>query len=245
MQNEPDAPYSTTNLILNCVSIASILLLVNLSLQILGCSNDSPPESTEKTVNIQAKKQNVIIAAFGDSLSAGYGLPADYSFPARLEKSLLEKGISASVINAGISGDTSAGGLSRTEWTLADKPDIVILELGANDGLRGLDPGKMKENLDAIIKKLQNNNVAVLLAGMKAPRNLGLGYARKFDSVFPDLAEKYDIPLYPFFLEGVAGRMDLNLDDGLHPNKQGVDEIVRRILPHLTPLICEVVDNCP
>jgi len=228
------------------VSIASIFILVNLSLQIQACSSGSDSDSKQRTGRLpQGGKEEVKIVALGDSLTSGHGLPDDYSFPVRLEKALREKGVSVSVVNAGISGDTSAGGLSRVDWTLENKPDIVILELGANDGLRGLDPGAMKKNLDAIITKLQQNNVIVLLAGMKAPMNLGYGYTKKFNSTFEDLADKHDIALYPFFLEGVAGRFDMNQDDGMHPNKKGVDEIVKRIIPHLMPLVCEIAADCP
>lgn len=228
------------------VSIASLFILVNLSLQILACSNGPDNDSKQQAGRLSpAGKEEVKIVAFGDSLTAGYGLPDDYSFPARLEKALREKGVSVSVVNAGISGDTSAGGLSRVDWTLENKPDIVILELGANDALRGLDPGEMKKNLDAIITKFQQNNVVVLLTGMKAPMNLGFVYMKKFDSTFEDLADKHDIALYPFFLEGVAGRLDMNQDDGMHPNSKGVDEIVKRIIPHLLPLVCEIAADCP
>lgn len=135
------------------------------------------------------------------------------------------------VHNAGVSGDTSAGGLARLDWALAGPVDLVIVELGANDGLRGLDPGETERNLDAIIGKLKDRGIAVLLAGMRAPPNMGDDYARAFDGLYGRLAAEHDVPLYPFFLDGVAARPDLNLDDGIHPNAEGVEIIVTRIAP--------------
>jgi len=171
------------------------------------------------------------ITVLGDSLSAGYGLEAAEAFPARLEDTLRSSGLDIRVINAGVSGDTTAGGLSRLEWALADDPDLVIVELGGNDALRGLDPDQTAANLDAILKHLMDRDVQPILAGMRAPRNLGVDYYNKFDRIYPQLAARYDIPYYPFFLEGVAGHPELNLADGIHPNPDGVAEIVRRILP--------------
>jgi len=179
------------------------------------------------------------ILAFGDSLTAGYGLPADKSFAAQLEKRLRDEGRPVRVTNAGVSGDTSSGGLARLDWSLEDRPDLVVLELGANDGLRGLSPERMRENLDAMIRRSLDTGARVILAGMRAPVNWGLAYRKDFDSVFPDLAEKFDIPLYPFFLEGVALDPSLVLDDGLHPNAAGVARIVEGILP----LVLEELDR--
>jgi acyl-CoA thioesterase-1 len=141
--------------------------------------------------------------------------------------------VEAQVIDAGVSGDTSAGGLARIEWALADGPDLVILELGANDMLRGVDPAETRANLDAMLAKLRAAGARVLLAGMRAAPNLGLDYSAAFEAIYGDLATKYEVPLYPFFLEGVATEPTLNLPDGLHPNAAGVREIVRRILPHV------------
>ncbi len=173
------------------------------------------------------------IAVLGDSLVAGYGLPAEQAFPARLQEALLERGHRVVVQNAGVSGDTTAGGLARLEWTLAERPDLVIVELGGNDALRGLDPRQTRENVDAILSLLHTAGVRVLLAGMRAPRNLGSDYYTKFDRIYPDLAIRHAVPLYPFFLEGVAGHPELNLKDGIHPNEKGVAVIVRGILPQL------------
>lgn len=177
------------------------------------------------------------IAVLGDSLTAGYGVAEEDSFPAQLEKKLAEEGKNATVINAGISGDTTAGGLARLDWMLKSSPDLVIVELGGNDALRGLDPKVTKQNLERIIQRLQKENVSVLLAGMRAPRNLGSGYYTKFDALYPELAATFGVSLYPFFLEGVAGDPTLNLADGIHPNKEGYRLIVRNIIPYLMEMI--------
>lgn len=171
------------------------------------------------------------IIAFGDSLVAGLGLSADAAFPAVLEKTLRAEGYAVSVINAGVSGDTASGGQARLDWALTDGADGVILELGANDMLRGVDPAVTKAALDAILGNLKARNIKVLIAGMKAAPNLGQDYKTRFDAIYPALAKKYDAPLYPFFLEGVAGEPALKLGDGLHPNAAGVERIVKGILP--------------
>lgn len=178
-----------------------------------------------------ASLATVRIAVLGDSLTAGYGIGSEQAFPARLEEALRQRGFPVEVTGAGVSGDTTAGGRARLDWTLNDDPGLVIVELGGNDALRGLDPGQTRENLDDILTRLQASGVEVLLAGMRAPRNLGRDYYTKFDRVYPELAERHGVPLYPFFLEGVAGRPELNLDDGIHPNAAGVEVIVRGILP--------------
>ena len=184
-----------------------------------------------------AAAEPVRILALGDSLTAGYGLARPDSFPARLAESLNAGGRAVQVINAGVSGDTTAGGLARLEWALADRPDAVVLELGANDGLRGLEPASTFANLDAMLSRLAAAGVAVLLTGMKAPPNLGEEYGADFAAIFPKLAEKHGVALYPFFLDGVAARPELNQEDGIHPNAQGVAVIVERILPHVKALI--------
>ena len=175
----------------------------------------------------------VKISVLGDSLSAGFGLMAHEAFPAQLEARLRDHGVEVSVLNAGVSGDTSAGGVARVDWVLGDNPQFVILELGATDGLRGLDTAQMKTNLAAIIEKLQARGVRVLLAGMVAPANLGRDYGQAFNAVYPALAARYAVPLYPFFLAGVAGEPALNLDDGIHPTAAGVAVIVEAILPYV------------
>ncbi len=171
------------------------------------------------------------ILALGDSLTAGYGLPPEDAFPTRLEAKLRADGTPVSIVNAGVSGDTSAGGRARLDWALADKPDFVIVALGANDMLRGIDPRDTRANLDAILATLKGRNIKVLLIGMLASPNLGKDYGAAFDSIYPDLAKKYGATLYPFFLDGVAMQRDLNQADGMHPNAKGVALLVDRIAP--------------
>jgi len=177
------------------------------------------------------------LLVLGDSLTAGYGLAAEEAFPVQLQAALKNGGVDVLVINAGVSGDTTAGGLSRIDWALADKPTHVIVELGANDALRGVDPKTTRRNLDAIIAKLQSAGVKTMLAGMYAPPNWGRDYEAEFRSIYPDLARQYRIGLYPFFLDGVAARPTLNQADGIHPNKKGVAEIVGRMLPSVRRLL--------
>ncbi len=182
----------------------------------------------------------VRIAVLGDSLSAGYGLQPAEGFPYRLEQALRERGMAVEVLNSGVSGDTTAGGLARLDWTLAAKPDLVLVELGGNDALRGIDPAFVEQNLDGILVALQDHQVQVLLAGMRAPRSLGERYEEEFNALFPRLAERHQVTFYPFFLEGVAGDPALNQPDGIHPNARGVAEITRRILPLVEQLVVEI-----
>jgi len=183
------------------------------------------------------------ILAFGDSLIHGYGLDAGDTFPEQLETALQAEGHEVEVLNGGNSGDTSAGGRARLDWALADDPEIVILVLGANDALRGLDPAATRENLDAMLTRLRSADTEVLLAGMRAPRNLGPDYVEAFDGIYPALAEAHGVAFYPFFLEGVALRPGLNQQDGIHPNAAGVAEIVRRIRPAIEPLLRSEADE--
>ncbi|WP_374368013.1 arylesterase [Dongia sp.] len=185
----------------------------------------------------RAEAEPIRILAFGDSLTAGYGLPQEDGFVPQLQKALDKMGREALVINGGVSGDTTAGGVARLDWMLADKPDLVILELGANDALRGLDPAEARRNLETIILRLKETGAKILLAGMLAPRNMGEDYATAFDGMYPDLANTHGLELYPFFLEGVATKPELNQGDGLHPTKEGVAVIVEGILPHLTKML--------
>jgi acyl-CoA thioesterase-1 len=171
------------------------------------------------------------LVALGDSLTAGYGLPAQAAFPVKLQQALQSKGIDVEIVNAGVSGDTTTGGRDRLGWSVPEGTDAVIVELGANDALRGIDPKVSRAALDDILKKLKARNIAVLLCGMLAPPNYGADYAAQFNSIYPDLAKAYDVPLYPFFLDGVATQAKLNQADGLHPTAAGVDAIVRNILP--------------
>lgn len=182
-----------------------------------------------------AREAKIVI--FGDSLGTGFGLPIQDAFPAKLEARLRSEGIAAQVADAGHSGDTTADGLSRLDWTLADKPDLVILELGANDMLRGIDPKLVRANLDAIISKIQKAGAKVLLAGMLAAPNWGEPYRKSFDRLYPDLARARGVALYPFFLDGVALHPELNQPDGKHPNARGVAVLVERIAPAVARLI--------
>ena len=175
----------------------------------------------------------------GDSLTAGYGLPADQAFPLKLQAALQATGVRATVINAGVSGDTTAGGLARVDWALADKPTHVLVELGANDMLRAVDPRITRRNLDQIVIKLKARGIRVMLAGIYASPNLGKEYVDAFRNLFPGLAKKHGVPLYPFFLDGVAAVPGLNQTDGIHPNGAGVDIIVERILPAVTKFLSE------
>src|SRR3954447_22512535 len=177
------------------------------------------------------------ILAFGDSLTAGFGLPADKSFPAQLQKRLKADGINAHVINGGYSGDTTTAGLARLDWSLADKPDLVILELGANDMLRGIEPAVVRANLDKMIDKIKASGARLLLVGMQASPNWGESYQKEFDCLYPELARAHDVALYPFFLEGVAMKPDLNQPDGLHPNARGVAVIVERVALDVAALL--------
>lgn len=176
------------------------------------------------------------IVDIGDSLTAGLGLPAAEAFPSQLEARLKQDGLNVQVANAGVSGDTTAGGLARLDWALGDKPDLVILALGANDALRGIDPAVVKSNLDKMIDKIEASGAKLLLLGMLAPANWGKAYEEAFDRVYPELAKAHHVPLYPFFLEGVAMNPDLNQADGLHPNEKGVGVLVDRIAPVVAKL---------
>jgi len=184
-----------------------------------------------------AESQGLRILAFGDSLVHGYGLATDDTFPAQLERALRDAGRPVEVLNGGNSGDTTAAGLARLDWALSDRPDLAIVELGGNDGLRGIDPDETYRNLDAILTRLEAEGIPVLFTGMLAPRNLGADYAEAFDAVFPRLAAAHGVAFYPFFLDGVAMRPELNQPDGIHPNAAGVARVVERILPSVVRLI--------
>jgi acyl-CoA thioesterase I len=171
------------------------------------------------------------IVAFGDSLSAGYELPENEGFPKQLEAALKAKGLDVIVENSAVSGDTSSGGLERLDWSIADGTTMVVIELGANDALRGIDPALTRSNMDAMITRLKARNIKVVLAGMLAPPNMGEAYAKPFNAIYPELAAQHQTALYPFFMDGVIAKSDLKLSDGLHPNAKGVAVIVSGILP--------------
>ena len=208
---------------------ASRYLLIGALLPILL----SPPGA------LAAEKISSLLV-IGDSLAAGYGLPATETFTTRLEAALTRSGAQVRVINAGVSGDTSAGGRARIAWSLVDKPDAVLVELGANDGMRGLDPSATKANLDAILSQIRSAGAEILLTGMLAPPNLGREYGAEFAALYPALAHRHGVLFYPFFLEGVAANPELNQADRIHPNAAGVDIIVKRLLPMVKELLQKV-----
>jgi acyl-CoA thioesterase-1 len=177
------------------------------------------------------------VLAFGDSLTSGLGLPVSQAFPARLEAALRQQGIDVHIVNAGVSGDTTTDGLARIDWSLAAKPDFVILALGANDAMRGIDPKIVRDNLEKIIDKIDASGAKLLLLGMVAPANWGDDYQGAFDAIYPSLAKAHNLPLYPFFLEGVAMVPNMNQPDGLHPNEQGVAFMV----DHIAPLVVKMI----
>ena len=178
-----------------------------------------------------------VLVVIGDSLVAGYGLAPGEAFPEKLAATLAARGQNVRVVNAGVSGDTSAGGLERLDWAVPAEATAAIVELGANDALRGLDPAATRGNLDTIIARLKQRGIAVLIAGMLAPPNLGHAYGEAFGAIYPELAKKYSVALYPFFLDGVAARPELNQPDGMHPTARGVDVIVAGILPQVEALL--------
>ena len=195
------------------------------------------------TLSAAAKAEPYRIVGFGDSLMAGYGLNPGESFPEKLEKALQAKGHDVVIANAGVSGDTSSGGLSRLDWSVPDGTQLVILELGANDMLRGVEPAITEKNLDTMMSRLKDRKINVLLAGMRAAPNLGPDYQAEFDAIFPMLAAKYGVALYPFFLDGVAAEPAYQLEDGLHPNASGIDRMVERVLPEVEKIIVANPDN--
>lgn len=213
-----------------------------LALQLAGgCAPDAeaPPversnASVEAPASAAPQGQERLVVALGDSLYAGYGVRQNESFPAVLERELAQRGVAARVVNAGLSGDTTAGGRGRLAFTLDGlerKPDLVIVGLGANDALRGLDPAETRANLDAIMAELKRREIPILLTGMMAPRNMDHSYFRSFDSIYPDLAKKYDAALDPFFMAGVIGQRGLLLNDGMHPNPAGIRKMAARVAP--------------
>jgi len=184
-----------------------------------------------------AEARTIQLVGLGDSLTAGYQLPPGDGFPAKLEAALKAKGLDVAVADAGVSGDTTSGGLSRVDWSVPDGTDGVILELGANDALRGIPPEQTEKNLETMIGQLKQRKIPVLLVGMLAPPNMGADYAEKFNPIYKRLADKYQLALYPFFLDGVATHADLQLSDGMHPNPKGVDVMVERILPAIVTFV--------
>lgn len=223
----------------NMVKNILVVLLFIVAVISAGCSDEPLQADTpakELSENVDMKK----IVALGDSLTAGFGVDLSESYPALLEKKLQENGYQYTVVNAGVSGETSSGTLARVEWILSQNPEIVIVETGANDGLRGVAVNLLEENLRGIVEILHERNVAVLLAGMKMVWNLGPDYVSQFNKVYPTIADERDVELMPFFLEGVAMKSDLNSDDGLHPNSAGYMVIVENIYPYVVKVIDSV-----
>ena len=194
----------------------------------------------EQIIKSSFAAQRPVLMVLGDSLVAGHGLPQGEAFPEILGQMLKDDGVDVHIINAGVSGDTTAGGLARLDWSLADNPDAAIIVLGGNDLLRGLDPSASFANLDKIIKLLKARNIAVLLAGMQAPRNFGADYADEFDAIYQRLANRHDVLFYPFFLDGVALQPMMNLADGMHPNQAGISHIALKILPQVKRLLSKM-----
>ncbi|MBY5776921.1 arylesterase [Rhizobium leguminosarum] len=184
-----------------------------------------------------ADARTINLVGFGDSLMAGYQLPPGDGFPEKLQAALKAKGLDVTIANAGVSGDTTTGGLARIDWSVPDGTDGVILELGANDALRGIPPEESEKNLDQMIIRLKERGIAVLLAGMMAPPNMGADYAARFNPIYQKLSEKHGLPLYAFFLDGVALEAGLKLDDGMHPNARGVDVMVEKMEPAVTNFV--------
>jgi acyl-CoA thioesterase-1 len=215
------------------VHIAALLVLF-----LMACS----PATAEST---GAPDRPVRIVALGDSLTAGRGLPVNASFPAKLESALKAKGVAVEIINAGVSGDTASGGLARLDWSVPEGTDAVIVELGANDMLLGIDPKVTRKALAEIVRRLTARGIVVLLAGMRAAPNLGVEYGREFETIFSELATGNDLIVYPFFLDGVAADAKLNQPDGVHPTAAGFDEIVARILPAVEELVARARHKRP
>ncbi|MCI0527635.1 MAG: arylesterase [Nitrospira sp.] len=218
---------------LTIVCVCAITLGCDRSPKLPQPSTQSPLSSSEFNTDQEGR----IIVAFGDSLTAGLGVTPQESYPAQLEARLNTAGYSYRVVNAGVSGDTTAGGIRRLDWIIKTNPEVVILELGANDGLRGIPLNEVRANLNRMVQSLQDKGIQVILAGMKLPPNYGPLYTRGFSNLYPELAKEYDTPIIPFFLEGVAGRPELNQDDGLHPTAAGYSRVVDNVLPVLLPLL--------
>ena len=225
------------------MKVSFTILLVSFLLFAFGCqekttpSNTPPPIAEPQSINLQDSKDKPVIVAFGDSLTFGYEVAPDQSYPAILEKILIKEGWFYHIVNAGISGDTTAGGVQRIDFVLQHQPEIVILELGANDALRGLPLFQIEQNLSAMIEQLQKNKITVVLAGMKIPPNYGRPYAMGFEQIYSTLAKRYQLALIPFFLEGVIGNPLLVLPDGLHPTARGYEIIAEQVYPILKPLL--------
>jgi acyl-CoA thioesterase-1 len=212
-------------------SLMTIIFACAATLAALVAPAHAPRAQDSRTQDSRTRSQPIRLVALGDSLTAGYGLSQEAAFPAVLERALKAKGYNVEIANAGVSGDTASAGLDRLDWSVPDGTDGVIVELGANDMLRGVDPAVPRRAIDIIVERLKQRGIPVMLAGVFASRNLGPDYTAKFDRIYPEIAKKHDLVLYPFFLDGVAGERSLNLQDGIHPTAKGIEIIVARILP--------------
>lgn len=229
---------------LHIILIIGIMGLFALAARAQSPVQDPEPEMEESSGMEEVLPEDQLssfkIIGFGDSLMAGYLLPANDAFPQQLEEALLKNGLDVSVENAGVSGDTTTGGLERLNWSVPDDTDLVILELGANDALRGIAPAITEQNLDEMLQRLQTRKIPVVLAGMMAPPNMGADYAAQFNPIYQKLADKYQVPLYPFFLDGVMTKQSLQLEDGMHPNAEGVAVMVANFAPFVQKTITEL-----
>ncbi|MEM7583658.1 MAG: arylesterase [Acidobacteriota bacterium] len=235
--------------------LSSLLLLAALGLSCLACGErQQPAQNSQATAqrpqplpapSAEPEEPLPLIIFLGDSLTAGYGLSEAQAFPALIEAQLNQEERRARVVNAGISGDTTAGGLDRLDWLLQQQPDILMVCLGANDGLRGLSLESSQANLRSIITRAQERDIRVLLAGMLIPPNYGQDYTDRFAAIYPTLAKELGVPLIPFLLEGVAARPELNLPDGIHPTAEGQEIIASTVMPFLVPLIEAVESSAP
>jgi acyl-CoA thioesterase-1 len=220
------------------IAMCAIILMVVFCLYLAGCSGDSASNDAEPNSAVPKQITRKTIVAVGDSLTAGLGVDESEAYPAQLQRKLAGDGYYFNVVNAGVSGETSSGALSRIEWIISTlKPDIIILETGANDGLRGIDPDILRKNLDRIVSVIKANNIEVLLCGMKILPNMGPEYSKAFARIYPEIARKHAIPLIPFFLEGVGGDPRFNQPDRLHPTAKGY----RRIVDHIYPYVLDVI----
>ncbi len=208
-------------------------------LVVIASGGSAFPPISQQMIQPSFAAHTPVLMVLGDSLVAGHGLPRGKAFPDILDHLLQNDGINVRMVNAGVSGDTTAGGLARLDWSLADNPDAAIIVLGGNDLLRGLDPSASYTNLDKIIKRLKASNISVLLAGMQAPRNFGADYADEFDKIYRRLVTRHNVLFYPFFLDGVALQPEMNLADGMHPNQAGIEYIAKKMLPQVKALLAK------
>jgi acyl-CoA thioesterase I len=216
-----------------------------MALTVAGSALAEGPAGNEAKNNVKNEAKPIKMVVLGDSLSAGLGLSANDAFPAKLQKALKDKGINVDMTNAGVSGDTASGGRDRLDWSVGEGTQAAIVELGANDALRGTDPAVTRAALSDILTRLKARNVAVMLCGMLAPPNYGRDYAERFNTIYPDLAKSFGVPLYPFFLDGVAADAKLNQADGIHPTPQGVDIIVAKMMPTVEAFLGPLTGHQP